>query len=85
MYISRSISISYIVTTQKNDENQAELKQTSEMNAVHINCYTNINKISDQYMTEQYMTEQYIVEQDTTVYGSSEDNRGDRRRYHITY
>ena len=67
-----------IVTTQKNDENQLELKQTSEMNAVHINCYTKINKIpvictiiiDEQGMTEQYMTEQYTSVHDRTGYNS---------------
>ena len=78
MYISRSISISYIATTQKNDENQTELKQTSEMNAVHINCYTKINKIpvicttirDEEYITEQYMTEQYTSVHGRTGYNS---------------
>ena len=78
IFLELSAWISSTVTAQKNDENQLELKQTSEMNAVHISCYTKINKIpvictiiiDEQGMTEQYMTEQYTSVHGRTGYNS---------------
>ena len=78
IFLEVSAWISSTVTTQKNDENQLELKQTSEMNAVHINCYTKIYKIpvictiirDEEYITEQYMVEQYTSVLCRTGYNS---------------